>query len=64
MSSELRCSPLCQLMWHFSGDSDDTDGAADGVLSEMSPLCPLDDEHLPLVVDTLKSKQVRHPRQW
>jgi len=25
----------------------------------MSPLCPLDDEHLPLVVDTLKSKQVR-----
>ena len=24
----------------------------------MSPLCPLDDEHLPLVVDSLKGKQV------
>ena len=39
------------------GDEDDADGVG-GALDVMSPLCPLDDEHLPLVVDSLKGKQV------
>ncbi len=42
---------------HLPGDDDDADGVG-GALDAMSPLCPLDDEHLPLVVDSLKGKQV------
>ena len=38
---------------------DDDERGTNGALGEMSPLCPLDDEHLPLIVDSLKGKQVQ-----
>jgi hypothetical protein len=40
-------------------EEEEDGGSGDEAYSHMSPICPLDDQHLPMDADSLKSKQAR-----